>query len=326
MNINFSFFLILFALLTSSEIYSQEDNLDIIEKFEFGNNPGDLRMFVFDKISYADSLRPLVVALHGCNQNVDDYAEMTGWNKIAENNRFYMLYPSQRLTNNLSRCFNWFNSKDTDSDDGEAFSIFEMINYMKKNYPIDTNRIYITGVSAGGAMSVALLSNYPNVFAAGAIFAGCAYGIVENQMDAINVMLGNNNISDSMLVHQVTDLHSGNIKYPSLIIFQGENDVVVNPINATWLKNQWCGIHKVDTIADLRTVNSLDTNVVRYEYQGSIKEPKVIEYLVSNLGHRLLINPGIEFYKGGKIGLFSKKSNFHSTFQIAKDFNLIRNE
>jgi feruloyl esterase len=326
MNIKFPFLLILIAILSSSQIYSQEDNIDITEKYEFGENPGDLRMFVFDKIPKSDSLRPLVVALHGCNQNVDDYTEVTGWNKIAEYNRFYMLYPSQRMTNNLSRCFSWFNSKDTDTNDGEAYSIIEMINYMKKNYPIDTNRIYITGVSAGGAMSVSLLSNYPNIFTAGAIFAGCAYGIVENQIDAISVMLGTKKITDSILIHRVTDLHSNVIKYPSLIIFQGDNDVVVNPINATLLKIQWCGIHKIDTNADVVTINSLDSNVVKYEYQNDKKEPKVIEYRVSNLGHHLLINPGIEPYKGGKIGLFSKRSNFHSTFQIAKDFNLIRNE
>ena len=130
MNIKFSFFLFLITTLSSSQIYSQEDHLDITEKYEFGLNPGDLRMFVFDKIPKSDTLKPLVVALHGCNQNVDDYAEITGWNKIVENNRFYMLYPSQRMTNNLSRCFNWFNSKDTDTQDGETFSILEMINFM----------------------------------------------------------------------------------------------------------------------------------------------------------------------------------------------------
>jgi poly(hydroxyalkanoate) depolymerase family esterase len=300
-----------------------QNNLTEIENF--GQNPGNLRMFIYNKIQTQKSAVPLIIALHGCNQDANDFAELSGWNKIAENQQFLILYPQQKRTNNISNCFNWFNSLDIDNKNGECFSIFEMINYMKTHFLIDTTQIFITGVSAGGAMSVALLANFPSQFNAGAIIAGGAYGLARNVADGIKVMNGNKRHSNTELKNFVTNLHTNDsaITYPTIYLFQGKNDKIVNPRNADYLKTQWCGVHDIDTIADNISVNQQDTSITIYQYQNSLQQSKVIVYLVEKLGHKLLINPGPDPNKGGKLGVYGQKSNFHSTYQIAIDFKLI---
>lgn len=313
--------LLVFIIFISNTAFAQDE---LTEIKSFGQNPGNLRMFIFDKITSTNKPIPLIIALHGCNQDAIDFAELSGWNKIAQNQKFLVLYPQQKWTNNVSNCFNWFNSLDIDNKNGECFSIFEMICYVKSHYSIDTTQIFITGVSAGGAMSVALLANFPSIFNAGAIIAGGAYGLANNVIEGMNVMTGNIRKSNTELKELVTNLHTNDslIIFPKIYIYQGNEDRIVAPKNANFLVSQWCGVHGIDTIADLIINNQLDSNVRIYTYQNSLQEPKVVLYLIDNLGHKLLISPGESPEKGGKIGFYGEKSNFHSTFQIAVDFKL----
>ncbi len=314
--------LLVFIIFISNTAFAQDE---LTEIKSFGQNPGNLRMFIFDKITPTNKPISLIIALHGCNQDAIDFAELSGWNKIAQNQKFLVLYPQQKWTNNVSNCFNWFNSLDIDNKNGECFSIFEMICYVKSHYSIDTTQIFITGVSAGGAMSVALLANFPSIFNAGAIIAGGAYGVANNVITGVELMKGRIEQTNAQLTKKITKLHpkDSSITYPKIFIYQGKNDKIVNYKNAYILTNQWCGVHRIDTIADKISINSLDTNITTYQYQDTNKVPKITIYMIEYLGHKLLISPGLAPDKGGKIGIFGKKSNFHSTYQIALDFKII---
>jgi len=155
---------------------------------DFGSNPGALRMFSF----VPEHLSPspaLVVVLHGCGQTAAGYDLGTGWSTLAERYGFALLMPEQQASNNANTCFNWFNPEDISRDGGEAGSIRQMIARMASDHNIDSRRIYVTGLSAGGAMTSVMLATYPELFAGGAVIAGLPYGIASNVREALSGMM-----------------------------------------------------------------------------------------------------------------------------------------
>ena len=154
---------------------------------QFGSNPGQLRMFVRAP-GRRTGPRPLVVCLHGCAQSAASYDAGSGWSVLAERHGFVALFPEQQARNNPNRCFTWYQAGDTSRDSGEALSIRQMIDYALAAYDVDPNRIFVTGLSAGGAMASSLLSGYPDLFAGGAIVAGLPHGSAANVYDAIDAM------------------------------------------------------------------------------------------------------------------------------------------
>ena len=144
---------------------------------QFGTNPGDLRMFSFVPPDLRPHRPALVVVLHGCGQTAAGYDLGAGWSTLAKHYGFALLMPEQQASNNAHTCFNWFNPEDTKRDHGEACSIRQMIARMVASTRIDKHRIFITGLSAGGAMTSVMLATYPEVFAAGAIIAGLPFGV-----------------------------------------------------------------------------------------------------------------------------------------------------
>jgi poly(3-hydroxybutyrate) depolymerase len=141
------------------------------EVTRFGTNPGNLRMFAFVPASL-QSPRALVVVLHGCGQTAAGYDLGAGWSTLAKRYGFALLLPEQQVSNNANLCFNWFNTDDIARERGEACSIRQMIARMIVDHGVDQRRIFITGLSAGGAMTSVMLATYPEIFAGGAIIAG----------------------------------------------------------------------------------------------------------------------------------------------------------
>jgi poly(3-hydroxybutyrate) depolymerase len=197
---------------------------------------------------------------------------------------------------------------------------------MKLHYKIDTTNIFVTGLSAGAAMSVVMLATHPTVFKSGAIFAGCAYKIATNPIAAFGVMAGNKKINKEVLVKNILEqnpTYKG--KYPTLIIYQGLNDPIVHRKNASALIAQWTGLNNCDTIP-FKTEFSFNAipDITRFTFNNSAGTPIIYYYEVKNLGHKLLIKPGNAIDEGGKKGMYSADKNFHSTYQSAKDFGILK--
>ncbi len=161
----------------------------LVETEGFGGNPGDLRMlsFVPAKLQKAPAL---VVVLHGCGQTAGGLRSSAPAGRPWRSDYgFALLMPEQQRSNNAQACFNWFNPEDIARDRGEACSIRQMIARMAADHGIDTRRIFVTGLSAGGAMTSVMLATYPEVFAAGAVIAGLPYGVASNVREALNGMM-----------------------------------------------------------------------------------------------------------------------------------------
>jgi feruloyl esterase len=317
-------FILFFALyFITNPTYSQK--LKRVKRF--GKNKGHLKMYMYEPANIDKSKTvPLVVVLHGCLQCASNVASQTGWNKLADEHGFYVLYPQQRITNNPEKCFRWYKRKHTNKNRGENASIKRMVEYMQKNYKIDSSKIFITGLSAGAAMGVIMMADYPETFNAGAIFAGGAYKSGNGYVSAMMAMLGWRVKSAEKwgnIVRKQNPGYSGN--YPRMIIYQGNSDPVVNKRNGTELMKQWTNLHKIGstpttTIKQFATVKDIEKNI----YTTAQGKEAVLFYRVDKLGHALLINPGRCKYEGGRRGFFSKDKNYNSTLFTAYDFGLIQ--
>lgn len=321
----FSIFILIFTIIGITAAAQEDADVERID--DFGSNPGNLKMFLYDPGNKKDTaMMPLVVVLHGCGQTAKEVARLTGWNKLARQYHFLVVYPQQKISNNMSGCFNWFRSADTDKGRGECESIYEQVKYVEQHYRIDTNRIFVTGVSAGAAMAVVMLATHPEKFRSGAIFAGGAYQLATNVFVSAGAMMATKPPSQEVLVDKVKEQNPGyNGKYPSMIIYQGMNDPLVNHRNAALLVEQWAGIHQCDTTADL-TENGYAgvADISRKEYHNKEGETVIILYEVQHMGHRVLVDPGEGETQGGKTGTFGMDKGFYSVFQTAKEFGLTK--
>jgi len=316
--------LLFLFLLSTFSILAQKE---LIEVKKFGTNPGKLKLFIHaPKNAKNSSLKiPLVIVLHGCSQSAESIAKLTEWNRLSDKYGFYVMYPQQNLVNNPSLCFNWFNSDDVSKDKGEAHSIQQMTDFITKNYPIDNERIFVYGVSAGAAMSVVLMSNYPQMINAGASLAGGPFMPELNDLQRMETMFKPKELASEKLAQPIERLNT-NFKgnYPRMIVVQGKNDMVVNPKNADLLIAQWSYLHKV---VDSMTISSTNfnesTDVTQIVYRNSEEEPKIIYYEINRMGHVIPIDPGSLPNQGGIKTMLSLDKDFFSTYFIAKDFGLI---
>ena len=127
-----------------------------------------------------------MVVLHGCTQTAAGYELGAGWSTLARRYGFALLMPEQTKANNARLCFNWFEPHDIQRGEGEAASIRAMVEQMARAHGIDRKKIFVTGLSAGGAMSAVMLATYPDVFAGGAMIAGLPYGVANNVRQALH--------------------------------------------------------------------------------------------------------------------------------------------
>ncbi|NEV64371.1 extracellular catalytic domain type 1 short-chain-length polyhydroxyalkanoate depolymerase [Thiorhodococcus minor] len=261
----------------------------------FGRNPGRLQMCVY----VPDGLprqSPLVVVLHGCSQGAEDTAKGAGWTEIADARGLALLLPQQMTPNNLGRCFNWFLPRDAMSaaagGSGEAVSIREMIAWMLEGpYAPDPDRIYVSGFSAGGAMTAALLADYPSLFAAGAIFAGVPYGCASSTAEAIACMTLGRDLPGQIWAERISraGMAAAAAESPSvkLSVWQGAADKTVAPLNAQKIVEGWLSLLDVDPRPD----RVLRVEGARYlGYEDASGTLVVERYLIPGLGHAVPVD------------------------------------
>ena len=177
---------------------------------------------------HRDRALPLVVMLHGCTQSPDDFAAGTGMNAAAEEQGFHVLYPAQAQGANPSRCWNWFKHNHQGRDRGETALIAGMTQAVMRARGIDPERVYIAGLSAGGAMAVQVAAAYPELFAAVGVHSGLPPGAARGLPQALEAMRGGAN-SGGVPQEAGTPV-SATLPVPA-IVFHGDKDVTVHPRN-----------------------------------------------------------------------------------------------
>jgi poly(hydroxyalkanoate) depolymerase family esterase len=288
----------------------------ILKKLDhFGGNPSALAAWqhVPKQLPAAPAL---VVVLHGCTQTAASYDVGSGWSALAEDYGFIVLFPQQNRQNNANLCFNWFNAADTQRDRGEVMSIRQMIASVVAEHDVDERRIYITGLSAGGAMANAMLACYPEVFAGGAIIAGLPYAAALTVPEAFDRMRGQglpgtNSLQENL---RTASRHEG--AWPTISVWQGTSDNTVVPDNAAALIAQWRGVHAVpEKPTQIETMGRNFRSVWRDD-----RGLEAIElYSISGMGHGTPIDTSSGY---GRAAPFMLDVGISSTVQIARTWGL----
>ncbi len=292
------FILSIFGLLSFGLSFACADDLTPVPNF--GRNPGEIIMHKYVPDNVPPNA-PLVVSLHGCLQNAAAYSNV-GWKTLADQWKFYIVFPEQPTGNNSNSCWNWFQADDIQRGQGEIESIIEMIAKMKSDYSIDAGRIYIEGLSAGGWMVPALLASYPDVFAGGAINAGgpafCAmtekyfwdifgwWNLWDGYRKAKKCMDGIDKLPSAwgdLVRNKGYREYSGS--WPIVSIWQGSADSIVDAINQQELVDQWTNVHEIDSMFDASENLGAETNVIHKEYHDSEGQVLVETYLISGMQH-----------------------------------------
>ncbi len=290
----------------------------LVETTGFGSNPGGLRMFSF----VPHNLQPapgLVVVLHGCGQTAAAYDLGAGWSTLAKHYGFALLMPQQQPFNNANGCFNWFNPEDTERDSGEACSIRQMIAHAVKEIGIDRERIFITGLSAGGAMTSVMLATYPEVFAGGAIIAGLPYGVASNVREALNGMFQSPARDAGELGDLVRNASNHKGPWPKLSVWHGSADRTVNPANANEIVKQWLDVHGLPPAPmSEATVDGYPRQV----WWNADGETLVESYSITDMAHGTPLGIGDNDKKYGAQGAFLIEAGISSSYHIANFFGL----
>jgi poly(hydroxyalkanoate) depolymerase family esterase len=191
---------------------------------------------VFIPTSYGREPLPMIVMLHGANQDPDDFAAGTKMNVLAEEARYIVVYPEQPLSANAARCWNWFRPGDQIRESGEAALIAELTREVMSTYNADPTRIYVAGMSAGGAMAVNLAVTHTDLYAAAGIHSGLPYGIADDAFSAMSVM----NYGATNPQFALCQKKSGQRAHTPMIAFHGDQDNVVHPRNCDELMRMNC--------------------------------------------------------------------------------------
>ncbi|CAA9365955.1 MAG: Poly(3-hydroxyalkanoate) depolymerase, partial [uncultured Microvirga sp.] len=291
---------------------------DLREVEAFGANPGNLRM----RVHVPDDLppgAPLVVVLHGCSQTASGYNHGAGWSTLADRHGIAVLFPEQQRANNPNLCFNWFQPSDTERGRGEALSIQRMVERMILDHGIDRKRVFVTGLSAGGAMTSVMLATYPEVFAAGAVIAGLPYGSATTVQEAFDGMFK----GTSRPAKEWGDLvraaspHRG--PWPKISVWHGDVDATVKNINADEIVKQWGDLHGLAASPSHReTVDGYPRAV----WQNQEGEDVIESYTLTGMAHGTPLSIGDGEQGLGAAGPFLLDVGISSSHHIAKFWGL----
>ena len=293
----------------------------LTETRNFGPNPGALRMFSYLPPALPDQC-PLLVVLHGCTQSAAGYDLGAGWSTLADRFGFALLLPEQQRSNNPNGCFNWFQGGDIERGQGEAASIRQMVATMESDHGIDPARVFITGLSAGGAMTSVMLATYPEVFAGGAIIAGLPYGAANNVQQAFETMYQCPPRAACVWGDRVREASRHKGPWPRVSVWHGGADATVIPRNAAEIIKQWADVH------DLPAHPSFEATVDGYPRQvwvNAAGDELIESYTIPSMAHGTPLATGAADDQCGAAGPFLLEVGISSSYHIARFFGLAAN-
>ncbi|MEO7092905.1 MAG: PHB depolymerase family esterase [Polyangiales bacterium] len=252
----------------------------------FGTNPGGLSMHEYVPAGLTAG-RPIVLVLHGCTQTAAAM-ESAGWNQLADQYKFTVVYPEQQTANNPVRCFNWAGEYGDTANlvrgQGENASIVQMIDKSIALHGGDASKVFIVGFSAGAGFTSVMLATYPERFAAASIMSGLPYRCATTVSAAYSCQSPGVTKTPTQWGDLVRSSHAG--PYPRLQIWHGAADSTVVPANEAELVKQWTNVHGIDDTADdTETVGS----ATRTAYKSASGTVLVEAYKVTGMGHAIAV-------------------------------------
>jgi poly(hydroxyalkanoate) depolymerase family esterase len=288
------------------------------EVHDFGSNPGELRMFAYVPAALAPG-SALVVVLHGCTQTAAGYDFGAGWSTLADRYGFALVFPEQQRSNNPNGCFNWFLPGDTERDRGEAHSIRQMVARAIADHDLDAKRVFVTGLSAGGAMTSVMLATYPDVFAGGGIIAGLPYGAAGNVQQAFESMYQSPPRPARVWGNLVRAAapHSG--PWPRVSVWHGSADATVIPANANEIVKQWTDVHGLPAAP---SAEGMVDGYPRQVWRDAAGNEVIESFTIPRMAHGTPLAVGAADDQCGAAGPFLLDVGVSSSYHMAKFWGL----
>ncbi|MGO4706416.1 PHB depolymerase family esterase [Microvirga sp. 2MCAF38] len=229
------------------------------EEHSYANEAGSRAYKLYVPSGYDGTALPLVVMLHGCTQSPDDFAAGTRMNDLAEEQTFLVAYPAQAQSANVSKCWNWFDASHQQRDRGEPSLIAGITRQIMRDFPVEPGRVYIAGLSAGGATAAIMGSAYPDLYAAVGVHSGLACGAASDMPSAFAAMRQGGSPAAR------GSRPDGGFDAVPIIVFHGDRDTTVNPVNGD------------QVIAQSRAIADLRVTVSHGEARGGIRYTRTVQ-------------------------------------------------
>ncbi len=250
----------------------------------YSNVAGSRGYKLYVPSGYRGQPLPLIVMLHGCSQNPDDFAAGTRMNELAEKQPCLLVYPAQATSANGSKCWNWFKPADQQRDRGEPSIIAGITREICSKYSVDARRIYVAGLSSGGAMAVTMAVAYPELYAAVGIHSGLPHAFARDLPSAMALMQQGRT---SPLGRTAGNASGEGLPFPA-IVFHGDRDTTVHPANGEQVISQ-CGAQARSGGDPLPTVERGQVPngraYTRTIYRGAGNELVAEHWVIHGAGH-----------------------------------------
>ena len=314
---------LLFAVLFFSHAHAAHENpvapllpgMNEIE--DFGGNPGNLAMHVYQPEKHTTGRLPLVVALHGCGGSAEHFSR-AGFNELAEKYGFQVLYPEQKSENHPGRCFNHLLPDDPEAGDREFDSIMQMIHYLVSKHRASRRNLFITGFSSGGQVANILAATYPEIFRAAAIIGAGGY-VCETGHKGIKGFVACFGAKPAKKKRRYLSPGQEAGHWPRISIWHGKNDRNVPYTRVSLALKQWKKVHKVRQKKHVKM--SLPGNISYEAYKGPGGKSLVELYTMNSAAHIIPIQPQKQC---GRPGQYFSEEKICYAKHIIRFFGLIK--